>query len=819
MPLDSLGGFANRFQKHFPKLGLHSVRDLLWHLPTRYEDYSRIVPIADLAAGETVTVIGRVTAVNQHYTRNWRYRTILEATLQDESGEARAVWFNMPYLRSSLREGQTYRFSGKVALVRKELALTHPSFQEAASEEDGSVPPLFQGEARRGVPPLFQGEARWGVPPLFQGEARWGAPGPPSNPRQSATRPAGRVVPIYPETKGLTSRGLHYLIQHTLPRLGSLPDPLPQEILRGHNLPEINTALRQIHSPGDLAEAKAARRRFQFENLFLLQLANQQTRSALAQEQAPAIPSDLDRVRAMLAALPFQLTFSQKRSLWEIVQDLAKPRPMNRLLQGDVGSGKTVVAVLAAFLAYEHGYQTALLAPTEILARQHYETIKKFMSHMRTHAERTPINTSYPSHKSYLSNKSYYSLLPTVGLLLGSEAKTHFGRHLETPITKKRLAEMIKNNQAHILIGTHALIQKTVQFSKLGLVIVDEQHRFGVRQRQALMHRTTALVPHFLSMSATPIPRTLALTVFGDLDISTIAELPAGRKKIITRIVPPGKRSAAYDFIRKQVQAGRQAFVICPRIEEARNSPNISPIRPIGPIRPIRPIRPTNSSFFSEEIRTVIKEYEKLSRQIFPDLRVGMLHGKMRKSADPDPSSLPFSKGRPGGVSALYAPSKESVMAAFREGKIDVLVSTSVVEVGVDIPNASVMVIEGADRFGLAQLYQFHGRVGRGEHQSYCLLFTESVAQTTTRRLEALLRAKNGLELAEYDLKLRGPGELLGERQSGVPDTLLAGLTDLELVRSARESARDLLASDPDLTAHSLLRESAAALARRLHPE
>ena len=442
--------------------------------------------------------------------------------------------------------------------------------------------------------------------------------------------------------------------------------------------------------------------------------------------------------------LPFQLTDDQKKAAWYILKDMGKPRPMNRLLQGDVGSGKTVVAAMAMLSAVKAGYQAALLAPTEILTQQHHKTVAQVL---------TPFKI-------------------TIGLLTGKTDRLISPKlpndYIE--ISRTKLLEKVKNNEVQVLIGTHSLIQDKVKFGKLALVVVDEQHRFGVKQRANLLHKTT-LIPHLLSMTATPIPRTLAMTLYGDLDLTLITQLPKGRKKIVTQVIAKAQRAKAYEAVRNQIQEGRQAFVICPRIERTEKSPK------------------------DIEIKTVKEEYEKLSKEIFPELRLEMLHGKM-------PST-----------------EKERVMRNFKYGKIDILVSTSVVEVGVDIPNASIMLIEGADHFGLAQLHQFRGRVGRADHQSYCFLFCESNSYMARQRLKAMEQLSSGFELAERDLKLRGPGDFAGTKQWGIPDFAMRHLTDLELVEQARESAKAILEKDIALKGYPLLREKVQSLRENLHLE
>ncbi|MEK7168369.1 MAG: ATP-dependent DNA helicase RecG, partial [Patescibacteria group bacterium] len=588
-------------------------------------------------------------------------------------------------------------------------------------------------------------------------------------------------VPVYPETRGLTSKMLRFLIQPLLKSIGSLEDPLPEEILKSSNLPDLETSLQAIHFPENISEAISAKKRFAFEDLFFLQLVNFRQRLRLAKEKAYSAEIDLEEIKETLKKLPFELTHSQKKSLWEIIQDLKKPHPMNRLLQGDVGSGKTIVAVLAALSVVRpfgsaQGKQVAFMAPTEVLAQQHYNTFKKI----------------------------FFDFDKGAGIITSSTTRVFYGDDLESDIKKSEIIKKIENGEIKIVFGTHSLIQKYIKFSSLAFAVIDEQHRFGVRQRAELVGRSnehgvmsnedsklktqnSKLIPHFLSMSATPIPRTLSLTIFGDLDLSIIDELPKGRKEIITKIVAPADRDKAYVFIREQVKKGRQIFVICPRIEFApANETGIENDETL-------PIDFRKRMWL--EIRAVKEEYEKLSQKTFPDLRVMMLHGKMK------------------------AKEKTEIMKKFKDGEIDILVSTSVVEVGVDIPNATIMMIEGSDRFGLAQLYQFRGRVGRGEHQSFCFLFADSSSQTTRKRLHSLIEAKNGFELAEKDLAIRGPGEFLGESQTGIPDLAMKAVQNPELVKSGREAAEMILKKDPELKNYPLLKKRLDSFEKKVHLE
>ena len=674
---------AKRFLPKLKKLGLKTVRDLLRHFPNRYEDFSQVTRIADLKQGTPATILGIVKNISTR--RSWKNRkmTISEASVEDNTGPVKVVWFNQPYLTQTLRKGKEIYVSGIPEYKDNELVFTSPIYETA----DGS---------------------------------------------QIHT---ARIIPIYPETKGITSRGIRYLIKPIIDSLPKLKDPIPADIRENAKIPELNEAIKEIHFPKSLDAAKQARQRFIFEDLFLFQLYNLLRRRKFSEKPSRSIQYDAAYIDSLAENLPFPLTQSQKEALRQICSDISRKHPMRRLLQGDVGSGKTIVAALAALNAARQGIQTAFMAPTEILARQHFETIAKH----------------FPNFKEEIA-------------IVTSSTKT--------PEILARVAA----GEAKIVIGTHALIQKHVTFGKLGLVIVDEQHRFGVEQRARLLKNTSGkdLTPHFLSMTATPIPRSLALTVFSDLDVSYLTEMPKGRKEIETYIVPPEKRKDSHNFIRKQIREGRQAFVICPRIELNQES---------------------GARDQESEIKSVKIEYQKLSREIFPDMRVGMLHGKLKPRE------------------------KNSIMRSFADRKIDILVSTSVVEVGVDVPNAAIMVIEGAERFGLAQLYQLRGRIGRGEYKSYCLLFTESRNKSVYKRLESVAKAKNGLELAEHDLKLRGPGEFFGTTQKGKADIAMMGVQNQNIAKRARVYAAELLKKDPALRLHPALKLKLQEIIKNLHKE
>ncbi len=729
-PLSEALGSKSAFLGRLEKLGITTVRDLLWHFPVRYEDFSKIYKINDLEPGQEATICGVVDDINTK--RAWRRgMAITEALITDDTGSIRAVWFNQPYIANAMGVGKTANLSGKISRSREgEPYFSNPAYEIA---HDGAEP-----------------------------------------------KHTARLVPVYPETKGLTSRGLRFIIQKIFEASPPLVEWIPKDILARERLPELSRAIRAIHFPDTIDRALAAKKRFAFEELFLLQLHNVNQKLKRAERTAPRVAADIEKIKAMLAALPFALTQSQKRSLWEIMQDMEKTRPMNRLLQGDVGSGKTVVAALAAVIAAENGIQTAFMAPTEILARQHFETMKKICA---TIAARTQ---------------------PVIGLMTGSGAVIFYENDVEAKISKKDLGKKIADGGVAIVFGTHALIEKSVSFKKLGLAVVDEQHRFGVRQRAALQAASktkNGIVPHLLSMSATPIPRTLMLTVFGDLDCSLITELPAGRHPIETKIVGLRERAGAYDFIRRQIKEGRQAFVICPRVEptDAENAAAAASRR-----MRISVHSKTAGGFGMfeaadrralQDVKSVKEEYEKLSKKIFPGLRVAFLHGRMKPKE------------------------KEAAMQNFKDGKTDILVATSVVEVGVDIPNASIMMIEGANRFGLAQLYQFRGRVGRGAHRSYCFLMADAGSAAAGARAKAIVSAKNGFELAEADLRLRGPGEFFGVAQSGFSDAAMEAVRNPLLVKQSREAAADILKKDPYLLRAPLLKEKFAAFEASIHWE
>lgn len=645
-PVQYLTGVGPVMAKKLKRLGIETVRDLLFYFPRAWDDFSRPRPINSLRIGEDAIIKAKILQIKQNRTRR-KWMSIVEALLVDDAGQIKAIWFNQPFLMKILKPGDEWLFAGKVGYDRNLKV---------------KILNVYQYEKE----------------PI--------------------------ILPVYPETEGLTSKYLRKLIKPLIAQIDNLSeDFLPHKISEEEDLIVLNTALRNIHFPSNSENAVVARQRLAFDELFLIALRMLKIKKELSENRSVALKFDQSILKKFVENLPFKFTNAQRKAAWEIIKDLERRVPMNRLLEGDVGSGKTVVAAMAVLVAAKNNAQSVWLAPTEILANQHFKNVAELLK---------PFNIS-------------------IGLLTSANKK----------------ADLSKDD---LIIGTHALFQKNVIFENLGLIIIDEQHRFGVKQR-AHLRKQGDLIPHLLSMTATPIPRTLALALYGDLDISIIDEMPPGRQKVITRVISPENRQKAYDFIRQEIQNGRQVFVICPLIE---------PASPAGRPKDSKPI-----NLFEVDRKSAVQEYEKLSKQIFPDLKIGLLHGRLKSKE------------------------KEATMKKFHGGKLDILVSTAVVEVGIDVPNATIMMIEGAERFGLAQLHQFRGRVGRGKHQSYCFLFSESWSENTKKRLEAMIHCHNGFELAEKDLQIRGPGELVGIRQSGLPDLKMASLSDIILVKKARAAA------------------------------
>jgi ATP-dependent DNA helicase RecG len=704
--VSSLPGMNPKNIKSLLSLGIKTIEDLLYYFPFRYEDFSEQKKIIDIRPGETVTVRGKVIDIKNPPTRG--RRKITEVYIEDETASVKAVWFNFMMPLKFLSRGKFVQFSGKVSLFKgKEIYFQHPNFELISK----TVYEKSNQEERL----------------------------------SSFTGSTSGLIPVYSESKTVNSYFLRRIIQTTLDKINP-KEFIPKKFIQEQKLPEIKKALKNIHFPENLQEAKLAKKRFAFEKMFLIQIQALSIKQKW--EQNSAFPIDFDQkiTQHFVTSLPFDLTNAQKKTSWQIIQDLEKNQPMNRLLEGDVGTGKTIVAVMAILSALNKGFQVAVLAPTEVLAVQHYSGINKFL------------------------DKYQFK----IGLLTGSQNKINPSRK-EDKINKKDFNTKIKTGEIGLIIGTHAVIQEKVTFKNLALVIIDEQHRFGVNQRAFLQQRAMKIkdgskktLPHLLTMTATPIPRTLSLALFGNLDLSIIDEYPQGKKEIITKIIPSQKRALAYNFIKKRIQVGEQVFVICPLVEESSN--------------------------FST-VKSAIEEHENLQKNIFPDLKIALLHGKMK------------------------AKEKEKIMSDFKEKKFNILVSTSVIEVGIDIPNATVIVVEGAERFGLAQLHQFRGRVGRGKKQSYCFLFTSENAPEKTARLKNMEKTNDGFKIAEADLKLRGPGQFIGTLQSGTPDVAMESLSDVKLIQSARIYAQSLLKYDPNLKKFPLLKEKSDLLSEKIHFE
>ncbi len=686
-PVTVAKGIATSSANKLAKLGVQTIRDMLYFFPRRHLDYSQRKPIAALEVGEEQTILATIWEAR---IARLGFQQGTEVIVGDETGNIRAVWFNQPFLAKNFRTNAQLVLSGRVSEFKGNKVFESPEWELVEDKE------------------------------LIH---------------------TGRLVPVYPLTRGLYSRQVRNLVKKVLDDwVWQVTDFLPQEIKSNSRLLDLPEAIKQAHYPDNISAKGEARKRLAFDELFLIQLGVLGKKRDWQEGQpGNAFVFNKDELDRFLNSLPFTLTQAQQRVLREILDDLQKSRPMSRLLQGEVGSGKTVVATAALLVAADNGYQGAFMAPTEILAEQHFKTIRQLMSRIG-------------SEKSAQDNICcWHGLLSrpvTFAMLTGSLSEKE----------KSGLHQQIQEGKVDIVIGTHALIQKAVEFSKLGLVVVDEQHRFGVLQRLAL--RQKGFNPHILVMTATPIPRTLALTLYGDLDISVIDELPPGRQEIKTRWLKPEQRGRAYDFLRRQIADGQQAFIICPLIEESE----------------------------SIEAKAAVAEYERLSNDVFPNLRLGLLHGRMT------------------------AAEKDKVMQSFRDGSLDILVSTPVVEVGIDVPNATVMLVEAADRFGLSQLHQFRGRVGRGEKQSYCLLLAENPSPVGSERLKAIEEIQNGFILAEKDLELRGPGEFFGTRQSGLPDIRMARLSDTQLLELARNEAIALFQRDSELKMpeHRLLAQELA---------
>lgn len=669
-PISDISGIGKFLAKRFANIGIETVRDLIFCYPFRYEDYGEVVDIGELKEGDTATVLATVDLVSNR--RSSRKRKMLtEAIVSDSSGSIKVIWFNQPWIGKSLRQGDKIYISGKVSGDMFNIYFNSPIYEKYS-----------QG-----------------------------------------SKPMG-IVPVYSTTEGLSQKQIRTVIRSVAHLLDYIEDYLPQDVIKKEEFMGLKEALYAIHFPASMASLDEARKRLSFDELFLMQLWSQIIKKENNSQQAFEMKFFEAEIKEFISKLDFQLTLDQKRAAWEIIKDMMKSYPMNRLLNGDVGSGKTVVAALGIYHSYLNDFQSVIMVPTEILAFQHYSSLSKIFTG-------TKVNIGLLTRTQKLFNNK--------------------------KLSKNKFINECQKGNIDLIVGTHALIQEGIGFSRLGLAIVDEQHRFGVEQRHKLLKMAYSgqvkdnYSPHFLSLTATPIPRSLALVMYGDLDLSLIKQMPKGRKRTITRIVPPEKRKDAYKFIDDQIKSGRQVFVICPLID---------PSDKLG-------------------VRSVTEEFEKLDKFIFPHIPVGILHGRMKSEE------------------------KEEIMRKFSNNELKILVSTSVVEVGVDIPNASVMMIEGSDRFGLAQLHQFRGRVGRGEFQSYCFLFSDVDDIKSIQRLRYLEECSDGFDLANRDLELRGSGAVYGYQQSGFSDFKIADINDLEQIKKARNIAQELV--DQGLEKHPLL--------------
>jgi ATP-dependent DNA helicase RecG len=670
--LQSIRGIGERNSLLFNKLGIHSIYDLLRFFPRRYQDFSKLKPINQLEHGDELSVIG--TLKNDLYTREAKRGKlkIIEGVLTDSTGSIKLTWFNQPYLANQIGKGSAIVVSGKVDTYLGRLVMSSPDWELLDSDQLHT----------------------------------------------------NRIVPIYPLTAGLSQRQIRKIIYQTLPFWSArVKEYLPEKVFADQGYPLISDAIRHIHFPENTEQLDQTRARFAFEEIFFLQLGVLAQKTEWSSQTARRYPLSADKISLSESRLPFQLTGDQKHAVKEILTDMDSGHPMNRLLQGDVGSGKTVVAKFAIQAVLGNGAQAAVMAPTSILAEQHFRTLTQLLT------------------QDELINED------EIALLIGSTPQK------ERPEILDKLAD----GRIKVLVGTHALLEDPVDFKDLQLAVIDEQHRFGVEQRTRLHEKGEN--PHLLVMTATPIPRSLALTVYGDLDVTTISEMPSGRRPVETRLLHPNQRQEAYQLIREQVSAGFQAFIVYPLVE--------------------------NEDETEEDYRAAVNEKERLTKDVFPDLKIGLMHGKLKPAE------------------------KEKVMLDFRKGKYQILVSTTVIEVGVDIPRATVVLIEGANHFGLAQLHQIRGRVGRNADQSYCLLIPENETALENERLAVMVKTNDGFKLAEFDLDQRGPGEFLGTRQSGYAGLRFSSITDTRLIEKCRVYAKEVFTDDPNLNKpeHQLLLE------------
>jgi ATP-dependent DNA helicase RecG len=695
--IEDVPGVGRANATSFRRLGIRTVRDLLYHFPHRYDDFSSRKRVADLEIGSEETVIVEVMDVRTFNMRSGG--GALEVTVGDDSGNLRVTFFRQPWLSKQLYVGRKIVLSGKVTTYQGLRQMTGPKWEEHTEDE------------------------------LVH---------------------TGRLVPIHSLTKGLQERNARNIIKTVIDRAAPmLPDYLPPHVRSRNKLLDLSMAISNMHFPDSRALLEKAKQRLGFDEFLFIQLGVMRRKQLWQGERGYALPFNAEVHQDLLSKLPYSLTGAQARALEEIFADMSRPVPMARLLQGDVGSGKTIVAAAALLQAIANGFQGALMAPTQILAEQHYNGLKKILGQVRV-----PRKPSEEQPEDDGSTAEERERLAEIQRILGMTAEDDMeGQGVRVALLtgnlgardRRRVLEGVANGDIDLVVGTHALITDSVQYQRLGLVCVDEQHRFGVEQRNRLKDK--GFNPHLLSMTATPIPRTLTMTIYGDLDATILDELPPGRQEIRTRWITSGERDKAYKHIRREVSKGRQAFVICPLVDESEKS----------------------------DLPSAVQMQETLQTEVFPDLSVGLIHGQ------------------------LMPKEKDEVMLAFRAGEYHILVATAVVEVGIDIPNATTILIEAAERFGLSQLHQFRGRVGRGSHQSFCILISDQENEVTAQRLEAMEEHTDGFKLAEIDLQLRGPGEFLGRRQSGTPDLKVAQLADVHLLDAARQEAKRILEEDPEL--------------------
>ncbi|MEX0652422.1 MAG: ATP-dependent DNA helicase RecG [Candidatus Paceibacterota bacterium] len=708
-------------KKALKRLRLETVEDLLYHFPSRYENISDIKHVSSLKKDDTAILYGKLSALKTK--KSFKSRVpISEGQFTDDTGSIKIIWFHQPYIAKMFGNDSLVKLAGKVSGDGKSIFLANPEIEKVDAIPGDIHESLFtKGEIKENL-----------------------------------------LYPFYPESRGITSKWFFHTALKIFESglIETLVDPVPDEILKKYNLPKLSSALVWIHTPKNEKDNISARKRFAFNEVFYIQLLKQQDRYENNSRHSLKVTIDEKKIAEFMARFPFEPTQAQRDAIDAIVSDFKKDRPMSRLLEGDVGSGKTAVAASTIYsvttsrppnssgkgLQDFGALQTAYMVPTEILAQQHFESFIEMFAHL-------PIN---------------------IALITSSGCKkfpSKVNKAEATSISRPQLLKWVKGGEISIVIGTHSLIQKTVEFQNLAYVIIDEQHRFGTLQRQKLTRKDT-FAPHLLSMTATPIPRTLALTIYGDLDLTVLDQMPHGRKPIITDIVLPTDRKKTYEHMRAELVAGRQAYVICPRIDE-----------------------PDPKKALALNAVSVTAEAKRLKKEVFPEYEIGILHSKLKPSE------------------------KATVMEAFAEGTIDILVATSVVEVGVNVPNATMIIIEGAERFGLAQLHQLRGRVIRSNHQAYCFIFSDSKSTQTLERLKAIKTAKNGFELAEFDLTLRGSGELYGKKQWGLTDLGMEAIKNVKMVEAARHEAEKLIAEDMELKEFPELARTIALKEKNLHFE